>query len=307
MRRELARGDEGYPDRLAALDRPPGRVFLEGPWDETEPVVAIVGSRDANGDGLDLTVSLASDLARAGVAVISGLARGIDAAAHRGALDAGGRSGAILGTPLDRVYPRGHRTLQRRLAGSLGLLTEFAPGSPVTPGTFATRNRLLAAMADAVIVVQGREESGSLLTAAAARHLGRPVGAIPWDPREELGAAPFGLIRAGKATLVRDARDVVDLLPAAARAKLPSASGWCDDPHRGARPEHPRRPDTSKLSKQEAALFAALRQRAEPLEIAAARSGLSIPEACAALVTLELLGDAERAAGGTVRRRRGRR
>jgi DNA processing protein len=305
MWRELARGDEGYPDRLAALDRPPGRVFLEGPWDETEPVVAIVGSRDANGDGLDLTVSMASELARAGVAVISGLARGIDAAAHRGALDAGGRSGAILGTPLDRVYPRGHRALQRRLAGSLGLLTELPPGSPVTPGTFATRNRLLAAMADAVIVVQGREASGSLLTAAAARQLGRPVGAVPWDPREELGAAPLGLIRGGTATLVRDARDVVDLLPPAARAALPST--WWDDLHAGARLERPRRPATSKLSKQEAALFAALRQRAEPLEIAAARSGLSIPEACAALVTLELLGDAERAAGGTVRRGRGRR
>jgi len=302
MPREVARDGEGYPARLSSLERPPERVFLEGPWDETEPVVAIVGSRDADGDGLDLTRDMASQLARAGVAVISGLARGIDAAAHRGALDAGGRSGAVLGTSLDRVYPRAHAALQQRLAGSLGLLTELPPRSRSTRGTFASRNRLLAAMADVVVVVQGREASGTLLTADAARRLRRPLGAVPWDPREPLGHAPLALVHDGQATLVRHARDVADLLPPELQSLVwyGAFEGPGDTETTGSRG---RRAD-SNLSTVEAALLAALRRRPEPLETAAARSGLSIAEAGAALVTLELLGDAERGAGGTVRRAR---
>lgn len=299
--RAVARGDDDYPARLAALERPPDRVFLEGPWDEAEPAVAIVGSRDASGDGVDIAAGMAADLARAGIAVISGLARGIDAAAHRGALEAGGRSGAVLGTSLDRVYPRSHGALQRRLADSLGLLTEFGPGAPVTRGGFASRNRLLAAMADAVIVVQGRKESGSLLTAAAARRLGRPVGAVPWDPRDPWGEAPLALIRSGAATLVRHARDVVDLLPPGARGRIEPGP-----PPRAAGSRRARRSAAAALSGDESRLLASLRYRAEPLELAAARAGLAISEAGAALVTLELLGLAERAPGGSVRRARER-
>ncbi|HEU4724702.1 MAG TPA: DNA-processing protein DprA, partial [Candidatus Eisenbacteria bacterium] len=163
--REVARGDEGYPERLESLARPPRHVYLEGPWTHDGPFVAIVGSRHADGDGLDIARSLAAELAREGAAVISGLALGIDAAAHEGALDAGGKSGAVLGTPLDRVHPRRHATLQRRLAASLGILSELAPGTAATKGTFVSRNRLVAALADVVIVVQGRAKSGALLTA----------------------------------------------------------------------------------------------------------------------------------------------
>lgn len=308
--REVARGGEGYPERLASLVRPPHRVFLEGPWVHAGPVVAIVGSREANGDGLDMARFLASRLALAGAAVISGLAHGIDAAAHEGALGAGGMSGAVLGTPLDRVYPPRHAALQRRLAGSLGLLSELAPGTPTTKGTFATRNRLLAAMADAVVIVQGRERSGSLLTAAAARSLGRPVGAIPWDPREPLAEAPLSLLWNGTASVVRHADDVLELIERA-------AGGACAPPSRDTvRTSRPvRRPKGFEfrsnreldlpLSGAEARLYGALRRHAEPLEDAAARCGLSLPVAGAALVVLELAGRAERVAGGLVRRRRG--
>jgi len=309
--REVARGGEGYPERLASLKRPPHRVFLEGPWDHAGPVVAVVGSRDANGDGLDVARSLARGLARAGAAVISGLAHGIDAAAHEGALDAGGASGAVLGTPLDRVYPPRHAALQRRLAGSLGLLSELAPGTAPTRGTFASRNRLLAAMADAVVVVQGRKGSGSLLTAAAARSLGRPVGAIPWDPRERLAVAPLSLLRAGTASLVRDEDDVLELIArASGGGGLPWRPGAGPDsgsarPATGSRPSSRSGADLGPpLSGAEARLFAALRRHPEPLENAAARCGLSPPEAGAAMVVLELAGRAERVAGGLVRRLR---
>ncbi|MEK7317370.1 MAG: DNA-processing protein DprA, partial [Candidatus Eisenbacteria bacterium] len=265
--REVARGGKGYPERLESLERPPHRIFLEGPWVHDGPVVAIVGSRDANGDGLDTARLLASELVRSGAAVISGLARGIDAAAHEGALDAGGMSGAVLGTPLDRVYPRRHAVLQRRLAGSLGLLSELAPGTSAFPGAFAIRNRLLAAMADAIVVVQGRAHSGSLLTAEAARSLGRPVGAIPWDPREKQAAAPLSLLWQGTASLVRDAKDVLELIERAAGKKPPApapiarrAPAGRGKP-RGSR--SPRRaPLALPLSGAEGTLLAALRRYA---------------------------------------------
>lgn len=306
--REVARGDEGYPERLMSLSRPPERVYLEGPWIHAGPIVAVVGSRHANGDGLDFARNLAAELAHAGAAVISGLALGVDAAAHEGALDAGGVSGAVLGTPLDRVYPRRHAPLQRRLAHSLGLLSELALGTASTPGTFVSRNRLVAALADVVIVVQGREQSGALLTADFARGLGRPIGAVPWDPREELAAAPLSLLVAGHAAVVRHADDVLDLIDRAAGRTPPSP----------AKPRAARVPRRTAASLQgrasrrglaldlfagesEAKLLRSLRRFAEPLETAAARSGLSVAEAGAALILLELAGRAKRIDGGLVR------
>ncbi len=289
--RAVSIDDPSYPAGLRSLPGAPPVVFLEGSWLLRSRCVALVGARDATDDGIDVARDLARSLAEAGVAVVSGLARGIDAAAHRGALDAGGQSGAVLGTPLDRCYPAEHRALQQELAGSLGLLSEHPPGSPATARTFASRNRLLAAIADAVVVVQGGEQSGALLTAEAARRLGRPVGAVPWDSRDPLGAAPHALIRSGAATLVRGGQDILDLvgigsipsLGAARRRPLPSA---------------PR----SAMGEQEERLLRALRERPRPLETAAREAELTIAEASAALVLLEILGRARRDPGGAVRR-----
>ncbi|HKW51212.1 MAG TPA: DNA-processing protein DprA, partial [Candidatus Eisenbacteria bacterium] len=189
--------DRACPAGLSSLAGGPRVVFLAGPWSHPGPLVAVVGARDASDDGCDVAFGLARSLAEQGVAVVSGLARGIDAAAHRGALEAGGKSGAVLGTGLERVYPKEHGALQRALAGSLGLLSALLPGSHPTRNTFASRNRILAAISAAVVVVQGRERSGALLTATAARQLCRPLGAMPWDSRDPLGAAPHALIRAG--------------------------------------------------------------------------------------------------------------
>jgi DNA processing protein len=170
---------------------------------------------------------------------------------------------------------------------------------------FASRNRLLAALSDVVVVVQGREGSGALHTVEAARQLGRPVGAVPWEPREPLGEISLRLIREGAATLIRDARDVAELVPVA-RRHAPLLHVLADSSRYGSATvatDAEEAPPTGT----EALLLASLRYRAEPLEAVASRSGLSIAEAGAALLALELRKIAERGPGGLVRRRRPRR
>lgn len=291
-------GDPAYPERLRDLSNPPDPVFLRGAWDHDGFVVAIVGSRVAVHDGLEMARRFAGDLAREGVAIVSGLAGGIDAAAHEGALLAGGRTGAVLGTPLDRTYPRRADGLQRRVAESLGLMSEIPSGAHATRGTFPTRNRLIAALAHAVILVQGGEGSGALHTVAAAETLRRPVGAVPWHADELLAAAPHDLIRSRRAVLVRDAGDVMGLLDATPSATLIAA--------RAARAIGRRRgAATSGVFEVEGALerrvLGGLSRRAQPLDVVAARASLSAAETSAALLSLELAGVARREPGGRFR------
>ncbi len=289
-----------YPEGLRGLRSPPPIVYLAGAWAPVSPAVAIVGARNASPDGRDVARRLAADLAGSGVAVLSGLACGIDTAAHEGALDAGGRSGAVLGTGLERAYPRENAALSERLRTSVGLLSEIPPGSTPRPSTFASRNRLLAALAGATIVVQGRAHSGALVTAREARYLGRPVGAIPWDCRDPLGEAPHALIRAREATLVRHAGDVLELLGMGRRA-LGSRGATAGFQLALEESQVPR----DELPEAEARLLAALRHRPLPLDVVAFAAGLSAAVAGAALVSLELKGLARSEAGGLVLRIRG--
>jgi len=296
--RELRPLDEGYPPRLRDL-KPAPRIFVLGAWNHTGPWVAVVGARDATEDGIDVARDLAASLAAQGIAVVSGLARGIDTAAHQGALDAPGVSGAVLGTGVDRAYPRENAALQARLSRSLGLMSEIAAGVSATRATFATRNRLLAAIADVVVVVQGRKGSGSLITAKEATRLGRPVAAVPWDSREPLGEAPHELIRDGVATLVRGADDVLDLIP-----------GFKEGPQ-STSPAAPRAADPraapvllAGLAPAEAALYRALRERPLPLDHLAEVASLTASELAVALLTLELSDLARRTPGGLVRKTR---
>jgi len=295
--------DDAYPSKLRDLRDPPAEIFLAGAWLAARPSVAIVGSRSADPDGCHLARHLAGSLASEGVVILSGLARGIDASAHEGALDAGGLSGAVLGTGLDEVYPRDHASLQERLRDSLGLMTERRSGSPPTRGAFVTRNRILAALAGAVVIVQGGDGSGAGHTAAYARELGRPVGAIPWDVFDRLGTLPNDLIRRGHATLVRHAEDVLALLEGEAAGGAPGRRG---SPARGSSSRKASPRDVAALSPRESCLLAKLGARAVPLEDVAHRAGLSIAEAGAALSLLELLGLARREPGGAVRRVRAR-
>jgi len=173
--------DESFPPALLTLDPRPPTLYVIGPDTVFEQRgVAIVGTRRASGYGLSVATEIADDLARAGVVVISGLALGIDGAAHRAAAEAGGPSIAVLPSPLDRVYPPRHRPLARDLLRAGGaLVSEVAIGAAAGRPDFARRNRIIAGLAEAVVVVEAPDRSGALLTASAATAIGREIYAVP--------------------------------------------------------------------------------------------------------------------------------
>lgn len=173
--------DADYPAALAAADPRPPVLYLAGdPASMSRTCVAIVGTRRASGYGRSCAAEIAEELARAGVTIVSGLALGIDGQAHLAAIEAGGRSVAVLPSPLDRIYPPRHRDLAARLVATGGaLVSELAPGSAPGKPDFARRNRIIAGLARAVVVVEAPDRSGALLTAAAAIEHGREVFAVP--------------------------------------------------------------------------------------------------------------------------------
>lgn len=173
--------DEDYPNALRTLDPRPATLFVAGDGAAlAERAVAIVGTRRASGYGLSTATDLGDELARAGMVVVSGLALGIDGAAHRAAVNAGGRTVAVLPSPLNRVYPPRHRGLARDIVRSGGaLVSEVAIGAPVGKPDFARRNRIIAGLSEAVVVVEAPDRSGALLTASAAIGTGRELYAVP--------------------------------------------------------------------------------------------------------------------------------
>jgi len=196
--RLLERGDPAYPPSLAALARPPARLWLRGTGRLTGSWGAVVGSRRADLPGLAAAAEIAAGLVQAGVGVLSGGALGIDAAAHRGALEAGGRAVAVLPGGLDRPTPVTNQGLFLQLLRAGGLLVgECPPGTPVWPGAFSRRNLLLAALARVVIVVQAGGGSGTLITADHARRLGRPLLVVPGGWRSPGREGCHALLRAG--------------------------------------------------------------------------------------------------------------
>ncbi len=199
-----------YPSRLRAIPDPPPVLFMRGEVGEG-PAVAIVGSRRATPYGRTVAGRLAAELAEAGVCVVSGLARGIDGAAHLAALDAGGRTVAVLGCGVDVIYPREHRRLAERVAAAGALVSEFAPGVPPLPGHFPRRNRLISGLAMGVVVVEGTRDSGAMVTVDYALDQGREVFAVPGSIFSPKSHAPHHLLRQG-ARIVESAADVLDEL-----------------------------------------------------------------------------------------------
>jgi DNA processing protein len=218
-------GSRGYPARLAELcDAPPVLAVRGDPAVLCETSVAIVGSRAASAYGLAVARRVAGELAEAGLVVVSGLAFGIDAAAHEAALAAGGRTVAVQACGLDRVYPSAHRRLAERIARSGAIVTEFAIGVPPLPAFFPLRNRLISGLSRALIVVEARERSGSLVTARHAADQGIDVFAVPGPITEPNHVGTNRLLRDGVAPLL-DAADVLSALawpaaPRTARATL---------------------------------------------------------------------------------------
>jgi DNA processing protein len=202
--------DPAYPAQLRAITDPPPVLFVRGALNEA-PAVAIVGSRRATPYGRAAAGQLAFDLARAGVTVASGLARGIDGAAHQAALDAEGRTIAVMGCGVDIAYPREHRRLADAIAASGAVVSEFAPGTPPLPGHFPRRNRLISGLSLGVIVVEGAKDSGALVTVDYALDQGREVFAVPGSIFSVRSEAPHRLLREG-ARVVERAADVLEEL-----------------------------------------------------------------------------------------------
>lgn len=202
-------GSSSFPQLLTEIPNPPAILWFRGDLSICDkPVVAIVGARAASRAGVAAAEALAGDLARAGVVVASGLARGIDAAAHAGALDAGGTTIAVLGTGIDCVYPEENATLFDRIATAGLLLTEFPPGVLPFPGNFPKRNRIISGLSRAVVVVEAAEKSGSLITARLAADQGRDVMAMPGLTAGGRNRGAHALLRDG-AKLVESAVDIL--------------------------------------------------------------------------------------------------
>ena len=208
---ELVNPDaENYPEGLADLQHPPP-VYLAGEL-RPAPAVAVVGTRKCTRYGINLAVSFGGVLSEAGWTVISGLARGIDAAAHRGTLDAGGHAVAVLGSGVDVWYPAENRPLYRRIMEHEGaLISEYPPGTSPDRWRFPARNRLIAAMSSAVVVVEAGEKGGALITARLAAAIGRPVFVVPGDVDRPASVGCNRLIRDG-AFPVLGADDLIEEL-----------------------------------------------------------------------------------------------
>ena len=208
----LTPGDERFPQRLREIDRPPRELYVEGRVELLHaPAVAIVGSRNCTHHGEHDAHEFALMLSSLGLCIVSGLALGVDAAAHRGALKGAGGSIAVLGTGIDRHYPRRNLELGRQLRREGCVISEFPPGTPPLPENFPQRNRLISGLALGVLVVEATEGSGSLITADHALKQGRDVFAIPGSIHSTLSQGCNKLIRDG-ATLVSTAAHVLEVL-----------------------------------------------------------------------------------------------
>ena len=197
--RWVPRGEPAYPARLRRIHDPPPGLFVRGAAELTlfdAPCVAVVGARACSAYGTSVAAELARGLARAGVVVVSGLARGVDGAAHRGALDTG-TTVAVLGCGIDRDYPRAHRLLAASIVARGLIVSEYPPGVEPAPWRFPARNRIVAGLCDATVVVEARERSGALITADLALDEGREVLAVPGEITSLLSKGSNHLLRLG--------------------------------------------------------------------------------------------------------------
>ena len=210
----LARTDARFPERLRAIFDPPPALYLRGSGDPAllaRRAVAVVGARSCSPYGAQVARMLGRELAAAGLLVVSGLARGIDGEAHRGALEAGGPTVGVLGCGIDRDYPAVNATLSRRMEEEGLVVSEYEAGVEPAPWRFPARNRIIAGLCEAVVVVEARERSGALITADFALEEGREVFAVPGEITSALSAGSNALLKLGAAPLTA-AGDVLDAL-----------------------------------------------------------------------------------------------
>ena len=227
---QIVLGETAYPANLREIQAPPERLYVRGALAADDALaVAIVGSRAATPYGLAVAERLGADLGARGITVVSGLARGIDSAAHRGALRAGGRTIAVLGSGVDIIYPPEHARLARAIETSGAIVSQFAPGTRPLAGNFPARNRVIAGLSLAVVVVEAAEKSGSLITAGLAGDLGREVLAVPGPLTSPQSVGAHRLIQDG-AALIQGWEDVVDQLPLRWRDQVRAQPALPPDP-----------------------------------------------------------------------------
>ena len=275
------RGDAAYPPSLEDLEIPPARLYVVGdPGVLDAPSVAVVGTRGPTEYGTRMARAISTSLARAGVCIISGMARGIDAAAHRAALEVGGRTVAVMGTGIDVPYPVAHRELHRTLAERGLVVSEYGSGVRAHRGAFPRRNRIIAALAPVTIVVEAGDRSGALNTAGHALDIGRAVAVVPGQIDSPQSIGSNRLIRDG-ATPIFDIADVLDLAGISA----------------------PPRSRDVELEEPEARVMEALRNGGLDPDELSNRANLPARECLVAVSSLEILGLVECLLTGEVRRR----
>lgn len=280
-----------FPPALLELTDPPPLVFFRGSESLlSRPGVAVVGARKATETGRRLARALGRILARAGIPVVSGMARGIDGAAHRGALEGGGDTVAVLGSGLQVVYPPAHRSLFHEIAGKGLLVSEFLPGEPSLPHHFPRRNRIIAALARAVVVVEAGDRSGALITVDHALDLGRDVLAFPGSVESPQARGTNRILRDG-ARLLTHPEAILDELP----GLVVEGSARNDEGTVKANPG-------LDLPSELLPLWTVLENEPRDLETLAREARLSTREAVAGLTILELMGCAQRCPGMRFRR-----
>jgi DNA processing protein len=281
----LTPDDADYPALLAGMPSPP-ELDVRGAFDPDDALaIAIVGSRAATAYGVEVAESLAGELAARGVTIVSGLARGIDTAAHRGALNAGGRTIAVLGSGIERVYPPENRPLAEKILGHGAVVSQFARDAEALPFHFPLRNRTLAGLALGVVVVEAAERSGALITAGLAADLGREVFAVPGRITSAASRGANGLLKDG-AKLVGHWSDIVAELSEPWRERIAAAGP-------SVATTAPPAPDTD-----EARLLEVLSvDEAQHIERLIARTEIDAARASAALTALELTGWARQLGG----------
>lgn len=285
--------DPRYPQLLREIPDPPVALFVRGdPAALSLPQLAIVGSRNASAGGAETARAFAAHLARCGLAIGSGLALGIDAAAHAGAMEAGGQTIAVLGTGPDQVYPRRNAGLAERVAGQGALCSEFLPGMPPLRENFPRRNRIISGLAVGTLVVEARLQSGALITARRAAEQGREVFAIPGSIHNPLAKGCHRLIREG-AKLVESGEHILEELAGPLASVTTPAQAV---PAPGAQ--------ASARDPQYARLLDALGWDTVDADTLVLRSGLTAAEVSSMLLILELEGSVQLLAGGRYQRQR---
>ncbi|GIW95599.1 MAG: DNA polymerase III [Pirellulaceae bacterium] len=300
--RWVFRDEPDYPPLLAQLDDAPALLFYRGQLrPEHRRAVAMVGTRYPTGYGLRQADRLARQLVQAGFTIISGLARGIDAAAHRAALAAGGSTWAVLGGGLLQMYPAEHRRLADQIASSGAVLSELPPEHPPRSGNFPQRNRIISGLSLGVVVVEAGIRSGALITAQHALEQGREVFAVPGSIENPVSRGCHQLIRDG-AKLVESAQDIIDELASLLQLVEPPDSSSSFAAAGGAATDRGALPASVQLSPAEQRLWHAIDPTGSLVDDAIQRSGLSAHEALVALAQLEVKQLVRRIGGARVTR-----